>query len=113
MAIDNFVFYTYPHVLSVSERKSCISSFTIANDLIFTFFRVRIYFSLTTLSCSNTTEFFVVCLFVLMQSRRQVYVGSKFTDEVLIYFILNHIFHIFVDLFYLVLLILIFLFRIN
>ena len=76
MAIDNYVFYTCPHVLSVSKRKSRtrIGSFSISNDLIFASLRARIYFSSATLSCSNTTEFFVVCLFAIMQSLRQVYV---------------------------------------
>ncbi len=41
MAIDHPIFYTYPHFLSVSKRKSRISSFSISSCLILTSFRAR------------------------------------------------------------------------
>ena len=43
VAIDHHIFYACSHFLSVSERKSRISSFSISNCFIFASLRARIY----------------------------------------------------------------------
>lgn len=50
MPIDHQKFYVYFHFLSVSERKSRISSFSISRCLIFASFRASTYFSSLSLS---------------------------------------------------------------
>ena len=56
VTIDHHIFYACSHFLSVSVRKSRISSFSISKLFIFASFRARIYLNSATLSCSVTTQ---------------------------------------------------------
>ena len=66
VAVDHHIFYACPHFLSVSERKSRISSFSISNCLIRASLRASLYRRLATLSSSLTTLSFAGLPFFLM-----------------------------------------------
>ena len=66
MTVDDHIFYACPHFLSVSERKSRISSFSISNCFIRASFRASLYRRSPSLSSSVTTLSFAGLPFFLM-----------------------------------------------